>query len=93
MTQCPDNPSQIIQECGDSVPCLYDYTMLNARILGMEIQNSWNAFIYERLEATRHCKIFILKICVSLWVLSLTSTNNNKQNDLNFVLSSFLLHA
>uniref|UniRef100_A0A158Q693 AMOP domain protein n=1 Tax=Dracunculus medinensis TaxID=318479 RepID=A0A158Q693_DRAME len=54
MTQCPDNPSQIIQECGDSVPCLYDYTMLNARILGMEIQNSWNAFIYERLEATRH---------------------------------------
>lgn len=32
MTQCPDNPSAIISECGDSVPCLYDYTTLNAKV-------------------------------------------------------------
>ncbi|KHN87866.1 Uncharacterized protein F54D1.6 [Toxocara canis] len=53
VAHCPDNPSQIIQECGDNVPCLYDYTMLNARILGLEAQNTWNVFTTERLEATR----------------------------------------
>ncbi|MCP9265416.1 Protein F54D1.6 [Dirofilaria immitis] len=30
---CPDNPSQIIQECGDSVSCLNDYMLFNARVL------------------------------------------------------------
>uniref|UniRef100_A0A158Q8L5 Protein mesh n=1 Tax=Elaeophora elaphi TaxID=1147741 RepID=A0A158Q8L5_9BILA len=37
---CPDNPSQIIQECGDSVSCLNDYMLFNARVLGMEAQNN-----------------------------------------------------
>ncbi|KHN87860.1 Uncharacterized protein F54D1.6 [Toxocara canis] len=54
INQCPNNPTQIIQECGDSVPCLYDYSMLNSRILGMEATNSWNAFTLERSEASRH---------------------------------------
>ncbi|MFH4982302.1 hypothetical protein AB6A40_009011 [Gnathostoma spinigerum] len=53
INQCPDNPSQIIQECGDSVSCLYDYTMLNARVLGMEAQNTWNTFTFERSLASR----------------------------------------
>lgn len=51
---CPDNPNQIIQECGDSVPCLYDYTLFNARVLGMEAQNNWNSFVTERIDATKH---------------------------------------
>ncbi|VDN05857.1 unnamed protein product [Thelazia callipaeda] len=51
---CPDNPSQIIQECGDSVPCLNDYTLFNARILGIEAQNNWNSFTTERIHASRH---------------------------------------
>ncbi|VDD90608.1 unnamed protein product [Enterobius vermicularis] len=53
MSQCPDNPAQIISECGDSVSCLYDNTMLNARILGLEAQNTWNTFTAERIDATR----------------------------------------
>lgn len=55
MSQCPDNPAQIISECGDSVSCLYDNTMLNARILGLEAQNTWNTFTAERIDATRQC--------------------------------------
>uniref|UniRef100_A0A915PJA1 Protein mesh n=1 Tax=Setaria digitata TaxID=48799 RepID=A0A915PJA1_9BILA len=51
---CPDNPSQIIQECGDSVSCLNDYTLFNARVLGMEAQNSWNSFTNDRMHASRH---------------------------------------
>ncbi|VDP13901.1 unnamed protein product [Onchocerca flexuosa] len=51
---CPDNPSQIIQECGDSVSCLNDYTLFNARVLGMEAQNSWNSFSNDRMHASRH---------------------------------------
>ncbi|VDM11439.1 unnamed protein product [Wuchereria bancrofti] len=51
---CPDNPSQIIQECGDSVPCLNDYMLFNARLLGMEAQNNWNSFSNDRMHASRH---------------------------------------
>ncbi|VDK61173.1 unnamed protein product [Anisakis simplex] len=53
---CPNNPAQIVQDCGDSVPCLYDYAMLNSRVLGMEATNSWNAFTLERGVAVQHCK-------------------------------------
>ncbi|KIH48789.1 hypothetical protein ANCDUO_21138, partial [Ancylostoma duodenale] len=55
MTQCPDNPSAIISECGDSVPCLYDYTTLNAKVqvLGVRVKEEWNVFTAERLDATR----------------------------------------
>uniref|UniRef100_F1KR18 Protein mesh n=1 Tax=Ascaris suum TaxID=6253 RepID=F1KR18_ASCSU len=54
VNQCPHNPAQIVQECGDSVPCLYDYSMLDSRILGMEASNSWNAFTLDRSQASRH---------------------------------------
>lgn len=55
-SHCPDNPSQIIQECGDSVSCLNDYTLFNARVLGMEAQDTYNTFFNERIDATRHCE-------------------------------------
>ncbi|KHJ85659.1 hypothetical protein OESDEN_14610, partial [Oesophagostomum dentatum] len=53
MSQCPDNPSAIISECGDSVPCLYDYTTLNAKVLGVRVKEEWNVFTTERTDATR----------------------------------------
>ncbi|CAD6197500.1 unnamed protein product [Caenorhabditis auriculariae] len=53
-TQCPDNPSAVIQDCGDSVSCLYDYFTLNAKILGMNVKNEWNIFGTERMDASRH---------------------------------------
>lgn len=54
-TRCPNHPSEILPFCGDSVPCIYDYTMLNSKILGMEAQNSWNIFTNERQLGTRQC--------------------------------------
>ncbi|VDK77731.1 unnamed protein product [Litomosoides sigmodontis] len=51
---CPDNPSQIIQECGNSISCLNDYMLFNARVLGMEAQNNWNSFSNDRMLASRH---------------------------------------
>ncbi|KAJ1371204.1 hypothetical protein KIN20_033107 [Parelaphostrongylus tenuis] len=52
-TQCPDNPAAIISECGDSVPCLYDYTTLNNKVLGQKIKEEWNVFNAERQDASR----------------------------------------
>uniref|UniRef100_A0A0N5AK15 Protein mesh n=1 Tax=Syphacia muris TaxID=451379 RepID=A0A0N5AK15_9BILA len=54
INDCPANPAQITQECGDSVTCLYDYTMLDAKILALEAQKAWNSFTHDRVEATRH---------------------------------------
>ncbi|CAD5218387.1 unnamed protein product [Bursaphelenchus okinawaensis] len=51
--RCPDNPQKILTDCGDNVPCLYDYTMMNAEILGNEAKNAWNAFVYDRNQAIR----------------------------------------
>lgn len=56
--ECPDNPADIRQDCGDNVPCLYDYSMLNAKIIGHGSKDEWNTFQKERMEATRQCKIF-----------------------------------
>ncbi|KAI6202661.1 hypothetical protein M3Y99_01865500 [Aphelenchoides fujianensis] len=53
MNQCPDNPQKILTDCGDNVPCLYDYTMMNAEILGNEAKNAYNAFNFDRLQAIR----------------------------------------
>ncbi|KAI6177556.1 hypothetical protein M3Y97_00920300 [Aphelenchoides bicaudatus] len=47
-THCPDNPAAIVEECGDSVPCLHDYVTFNSKIMGLELQNSWNVFEVER---------------------------------------------
>ncbi|CAB00863.2 uncharacterized protein CELE_F54D1.6 [Caenorhabditis elegans] len=52
-TQCPDNPSSIIQDCGDSVPCLYDYYNFNAKLLGLNVKNEWNTFTSDRFDASR----------------------------------------
>ncbi|PAV63592.1 hypothetical protein WR25_20854 isoform B [Diploscapter pachys] len=52
-TQCPDNPGAIIQDCGDSIPCQYDYTLTNAKVLGMNAKNEWNIFTTERQDGTR----------------------------------------
>ncbi|CAI5449258.1 unnamed protein product [Caenorhabditis angaria] len=52
-TQCPDNPAAVIQDCGDSVPCLYDYYSLNAKILGLNVKNEWNVFTTDRFDASR----------------------------------------
>ncbi|KAK6043191.1 hypothetical protein COOONC_19303, partial [Cooperia oncophora] len=56
LSQCPDNPAAIISECGDSVPCQYDYTTLNAKVMGVKIKEEWNVFTTERIDATRFCK-------------------------------------
>uniref|UniRef100_A0AC35TJC3 Protein mesh n=1 Tax=Rhabditophanes sp. KR3021 TaxID=114890 RepID=A0AC35TJC3_9BILA len=45
---CPDNPAAVITECGDSIPCLYDWTLLNSKIMALELQNNWNTFIVDR---------------------------------------------
>jgi hypothetical protein len=52
-SHCPDNPGKILQECGDNVPCLYDYTLLNAEVLGNEVKDTWNSFFHDRHEAIR----------------------------------------
>ncbi|VDK54709.1 unnamed protein product [Anisakis simplex] len=52
--ECPNNPSEILSDCGDSVPCLYDYTMLNSKALGMEALNEWNSFVTGRSAGSRH---------------------------------------
>lgn len=69
VNQCPHNPAQIVQECGDSVPCLYDYSMLDSRILGMEASNSWNAFTLDRSQASRHCTFISFKTTNKLQIM------------------------
>ncbi|ETN71495.1 AMOP domain protein, partial [Necator americanus] len=59
MSQCPDNPSAVISECGDSVPCLYDYTTLNAKVLGVRVKEEWNVFTTERQDASRFCGVVV----------------------------------
>ncbi|CAP25106.2 Protein CBG04396 [Caenorhabditis briggsae] len=51
--QCPDDPGQVLTECGDSVACLYDYALLNSKVLGQEEQDSWNMFTTDRAMAIR----------------------------------------
>uniref|UniRef100_A0A915BIP2 NIDO domain-containing protein n=2 Tax=Parascaris univalens TaxID=6257 RepID=A0A915BIP2_PARUN len=53
-SECPNNPAEIISNCGDSVPCLYDYTMLNSKTLGIEALNAWNNFVIDRTTGSRH---------------------------------------
>lgn len=58
-SECPNNPAEIISNCGDSVPCLYDYTMLNSKTLGIEALNAWNNFVIDRTTGSRHCELSI----------------------------------
>ena len=67
MSQCPDNPSAIISDCGDSIPCQYDYTLLNSKVLGTNAKNEWNVFTAERVDAIRTCKFSVfLKLNLDL---------------------------
>ena len=59
---CPDDPAKILSVCGDNVPCLYDYTMINAEILGTEAKNAYNAFAVDRMQAIRQCKLYWLQL-------------------------------
>ncbi|KAH7729324.1 AMOP domain-containing protein [Aphelenchoides avenae] len=52
-TQCPDNPGKVTQDCGDSVPCVFDYIMLNAEILANEAKDAWMSFNEDRHQAIR----------------------------------------
>lgn len=35
------------------MPCLYDYTLLNAEVLGNEVKDTWNSFFHDRGQAIR----------------------------------------
>uniref|UniRef100_A0A7E4W8W7 Protein mesh n=1 Tax=Panagrellus redivivus TaxID=6233 RepID=A0A7E4W8W7_PANRE len=50
---CPDNPGMIISVCGDSVPCLNDYTLFNSEVLGTQVQDAWNSYQNDRNQAMR----------------------------------------
>ncbi|KAI1704146.1 AMOP domain-containing protein [Ditylenchus destructor] len=50
---CPDNPAQIVSECGDGVSCLHDYVTFNSKTLGFQMQNTWSAFETDRLDVMR----------------------------------------
>uniref|UniRef100_A0A7E4W4Z9 Protein mesh n=1 Tax=Panagrellus redivivus TaxID=6233 RepID=A0A7E4W4Z9_PANRE len=50
---CPDNPAMIIAVCGDSVPCLNDYTLFNSEVLGTQIEDAWNSYTNDRINAIR----------------------------------------
>ena len=38
------------------MPCLYDATLFNTKILGQENMNAFNSFTQDRLQAIRQCK-------------------------------------
>uniref|UniRef100_A0A0K0D1P4 AMOP domain-containing protein n=1 Tax=Angiostrongylus cantonensis TaxID=6313 RepID=A0A0K0D1P4_ANGCA len=53
LQRCPDDASSIISDCGDSVPCLYNYALLQSKVLAFEEQDAWNSFATERMDAIR----------------------------------------
>ncbi|KJH47203.1 AMOP domain protein [Dictyocaulus viviparus] len=53
LQRCPDDASSIITNCGDSVPCLYNYALLQSKVLAFEEQDAWNSFMAERMDAIR----------------------------------------
>lgn len=36
---------------------MHDYVLFNSKIMGFQIQNTWNAFETDRIELIRHCII------------------------------------
>lgn len=44
---------KILFEFKVQVPCLYDFTLLNAEILGNEVKDTWNGFFHDRGQAIR----------------------------------------
>lgn len=55
--QCPDNPGSIHQDCGDSWPCIYDYTVFNGKLLGTSNKDEWNRLQVERADSMRYCTL------------------------------------
>ncbi|KAL6740583.1 hypothetical protein Aduo_013927 [Ancylostoma duodenale] len=53
LQHCPDDAASIISDCGDSVPCLYSYALLQSKVLAFEEQDAWNSFVTERVDAVR----------------------------------------
>ncbi|KAK6051719.1 hypothetical protein COOONC_10776, partial [Cooperia oncophora] len=53
LKHCPDDSASIISDCGDSVPCLYSYALLQSKVLAFEEQDAFNSFVTERMEAIR----------------------------------------
>uniref|UniRef100_A0A914R9H0 DUF7658 domain-containing protein n=1 Tax=Parascaris equorum TaxID=6256 RepID=A0A914R9H0_PAREQ len=64
MSGCIDNPSAIMSECSDSVPCLYDYTMLRSKVLAIEAKNEWAIFRSDRTVGSRRCMFYCTYLCV-----------------------------
>uniref|UniRef100_A0A0M3HHG3 SCP domain-containing protein n=1 Tax=Ascaris lumbricoides TaxID=6252 RepID=A0A0M3HHG3_ASCLU len=50
---CIDNPSEVMSECSDSIPCLYDYSMLRSKVLAIEAKNEWAIFQSDRTLGSR----------------------------------------
>ncbi|KAK6750201.1 hypothetical protein RB195_002288 [Necator americanus] len=53
LQHCPEDAASIVGDCGDSVPCLYSYALLQSKVLAFAEQDAWNAFITERVDAVR----------------------------------------
>ncbi|CAJ0572583.1 unnamed protein product, partial [Mesorhabditis spiculigera] len=53
MSVCPNKPSEVLADCGDNWACLYDYTLLNSKVIGQESKEAWNSHIALRLQAMR----------------------------------------
>ncbi|CAJ0936997.1 unnamed protein product, partial [Mesorhabditis belari] len=53
ISTCPNKPSEVIAECGDNWACLYNYALLNSKVIGEESYKSWNSHINLRNDAVR----------------------------------------
>lgn len=58
LANCPDDPASILNDCGDNIPCLYSYALLNSKIIANEEQDVYNAFFSERQDAIKPCNHF-----------------------------------
>uniref|UniRef100_A0A914EBJ5 Uncharacterized protein n=1 Tax=Acrobeloides nanus TaxID=290746 RepID=A0A914EBJ5_9BILA len=50
---CPDKAGEIFSICGENMPCLYDATIFNTKILGQENMKAYDSFAQDRLQAIR----------------------------------------
>lgn len=82
MSQCPDNPSAIITECGDSIPCQYDYTTLNSKTLGIQAKTEYNVFTSERVDSARNCSL--------LWNRDMRLFSDNSCGPINIEYPEYL---
>uniref|UniRef100_A0AC35U4L8 Protein mesh n=1 Tax=Rhabditophanes sp. KR3021 TaxID=114890 RepID=A0AC35U4L8_9BILA len=50
---CPDNPDEIMTVCGDNYACMYDFALLNSKVLGQQVQMAYSGFISDRYASIR----------------------------------------